>query len=291
MSVDEAVSLSIGAFPSGVLYGSIAVGLVLVFRVAGTVNLAQGDIYVFGALTYAALSTNGWPVLVALIGVLFVGGGIGYVEDRLMLRRLLSSPPPIRLLATVGFAGTLAGLGYVLYGADPRGGTPILKGSTSVRGTSLDAQLVLLVVVFLAAAVATWLYFQRSATGRAITAVSQDADAARMMGIPVLKLRSISFATAGAIGAVTGALAVPLLFADFTQGLSLALRGFVVMALVGGQNILAAAILGLALAQVEAYGAFLITTSFVDVVTFALLVAVVLSAPKISYLRAFAAES
>ncbi|MQA82397.1 MAG: hypothetical protein GEV10_28705 [Streptosporangiales bacterium] len=291
MDLSQALNLAIGAIPSGVLYGSIAVGLVLIFRATGTVNLAQGDLYIVGALLYAGATGTGWPVLLAVSLAAAVGTTLGVAEERVVLRPLVKASPPIRLLATVGFALILAGGAYVVFGANPRTGAPIISGSTTIGGTKVDLQLFVLVAVVVGLVALTWLFFERSATGKAISAMSQDAEAAQMVGVPVLRMKVMSAGVAGLIAATTGALAVPLLFADFTQGLGLALRGFVVMALVGGQSILAAALVGLLLAEVEAYGAYLITTTYVDVVTFSLLVMVVLCAPRIRFLRAFAAES
>lgn len=291
MDVNEAVNLAIGAIPSGVLYGSIAVGLVLIFRTTGTVNLAQGDLYIVGALLYASTTAVGWPVLLAVALAAAVGTVLCVAEERVVLRPLVKASPPVRLLATVGFALILSGAAYVVFGANPRSGHPIVSGTTSIGGTEVDLQLFVLVAIVVGLVALTWLFLGHSATGKAISAMSQDVEAAQMAGVPVLRMKVMSAAVAGLIAASTGALAVPLLFADFTQGLGLALRGFVVMALVGGQSILAAALVGLLLAEVEAYGAYLITTTYVDVVTFALLVAVVLCAPRIRFLRAFAAES
>lgn len=121
----------------------------------------------------------------------------------------------------------------------------------------------------------------RTRAGNRLRAVSEDASLARLVGIPVTRTLLSSYVVAGALGGLGGAL-----FASFfgqltvTLGWQATVKGFVVAVLGGVAWVRGAVLGGLALGALESFTSAYVTTTYRDVVTFALLIAVLLVAPR-----------
>ncbi len=203
--------LVIGAI-TGLTYGALGCGIVLVYRASRTVNLAHGEIGALGAAVLAKLMLDhGWPFVPALLLVLAVGALIGAVVEVVVVRRLAGSPRVAVLVATIGvsqllFAATVALPGVRRAAPFP---TPIDRvwevGGLVVRGEHFFALAVLPAVV-----VGLGLALQRTRWGLALRAAADEPDVAQLAAISVRRASTSAWAVAGALAVLTAVVVSPL---------------------------------------------------------------------------------
>ena len=206
---------------NGAAYGLIGLGLVLLYKSNRIFNFAQGEFATCAAIiTYVFDAGTGvlpkLPFFIAALLGLVGSVGIALLMERLVIRPMFDRAKVILVVGTVGVALLLIGLEGLL----PYPKTQQLPDIGKVLGvrpyiTKVDNipildQDVAKLVILAALAIGAFIFFRYTATGTAILAVSQDATAARVVGISVERISSISWGIAGLLGGVAGILlAVP----------------------------------------------------------------------------------
>jgi ABC-type branched-subunit amino acid transport system permease subunit len=208
-----------GVVTQGVIFGSsnslLAMGLILVHRTTRIVNFAYGALGAMaGAVTVGLFVGQGWNYWVALGMGLVVGAAAGALVDILVLRRFDRSSRLVATVATLGLAQILGAiaLGTILaFGADGLIGninTP-LDASFFVRPYPVRGDHLLMIALVPVALAGLGWFLLRTDAGRAVRAAADDADRARLLGIPVDRLRTIVGAVAGALSTATYITKVP----------------------------------------------------------------------------------
>ena len=249
----------IGGLMAGVLYSLVALGFVLIFKASGVFNFAQGAMVLFAALALARLAEwlpgwigipAGFPAL-ALAFVLATGVMVilAWVIERVVLRPLVAQDPVALLMATLGVTFFLDGFGQTIWGSDvykidlgiSKEPTMILQstfeGGILVSKEDLVATVIATVLVLMLA-----LFFQKTATGRALRAVADDHQAAQSIGIPLNRIWVIVWAVAGFVALVAGMVWGSKLGVQFSLA-QLALKALPVVIL-GGFTSIPGAIIG-----------------------------------------------
>ncbi|MDC8771988.1 branched-chain amino acid ABC transporter permease [Roseateles albus] len=248
-----------GGLMTGMLYSLIALGFVLIYKASGVFNFAQGAMVLFAALAMArfaewipGLTGLSHPVAVNALafGLAFLLMiGLAWGIERLVLRHLVNQEGITLLMATLGVTYFLEGLGQSLFGSDiykidvgmPK--DPIFlfektfEGGLLVNKEDLYAALIAAVMVALLA-----LFFQKTATGRALRAVADDHQAAQSIGIPLSTIWVIVWSVAGFVALVAGVIWGSKLGVQFSLSL-VALKALPVVIL-GGLTSVPGAIIG-----------------------------------------------
>jgi branched-chain amino acid transport system permease protein len=192
----------------GGLYALFATGLSLAFGVMRFVNLAHGDIAILAAFVTLSLSTTlEINPLVALVAVLPLAFIVGYLLQRVIFDRVIGVDPAFQIVATFGVSVVIQNLLYEKYTADTQGldiggiETSSIKISDQLSVGWLPLLTLLCAVAVLAALA---LFMKRTKMGRAFRATSDDADAARLMGIDVRRVFAIAMALAVGTVALAG---------------------------------------------------------------------------------------
>ncbi len=206
---------------TGVLYSLVALGFVLIFKASGVFNFAQGAMVLFAALAMARFAT--WlpkllgfesqvlANLLAFAAAMAVMVAVAWVIERLVLGRLVNQEGVTLLMATLGIAYFLDGFGQALFGSDiykidiglPK--DPMFLFESTFQGGVLVNKEDLYAAVIAAALVAGLsLFFQKTATGRALRAVADDHQAAQSIGIPLARIWVIVWSVAGFVALVAG---------------------------------------------------------------------------------------
>jgi branched-chain amino acid transport system permease protein len=228
----------------GLMYALIALGFVLVYKATDAVNFAQGEfVMIAGIVVAAALDLWGWPlwlsVSVALLGMI----AFGFTLERVMLRQLIGRPIIAVVMATIGLASILRGMGPTFFGAGtkplrlPIPDEPIMLGPLFIPPIQLFGAVVSL--MFLGGF--GW-FFLKSRKGIAMRAVADNQQVAMAMGINVERYFGLAWAMAGVVSALGGIVWGNLLGVD----VNLALVGFKVFPVVilGGLDSIPGAIVG-----------------------------------------------
>ena len=197
---------------TGLTYALLGAGLVLVYRATRVINIAQGELGVFGALLFALLALDvGVPVLVALPMAVLVGAAIGAAVETLVVRRLARAPRVVVLVATLGVAQVLLLCALAL--PDVTGGSlypTVADWRTTVFGVDVRAQDLTVIVVVPVVVYALGLWLDRTRIGTAVRASADDADGARLAGIPVAGVSTVVWAVAGGLAVLAAVLNAPV---------------------------------------------------------------------------------
>jgi branched-chain amino acid transport system permease protein len=204
------IEVVLGGLMSGVLYSLVAIGLVLIFKASGVFNFAQGAMVLFAALTLVRLMEK-MPFAVALAATLAIMVVLAWLIERLVLRPLVNQEGIVLFMATLGVANFLDGFGQTLWGSEVYTldvGMPkepkILLESTFDGGILVNMEDVIAAVIAAALVAALALFFQKTATGRALRAVADDHQAAQSVGIPLNRIWVIVWSVAGLVALVAG---------------------------------------------------------------------------------------
>ncbi len=249
----------LGGLMAGMLYSLVALGFVLIFKASGVFNFAQGAMVLFAALAMARFAEwfPGWTginnkILANLFAfcvaavIMFV---VAWVIERLVLRHLVNQEGATLLMATLGIAYFLDGLGQTLFGSAiykidigmPK--EPIMAFDKVFDGGILISQEDLIAACIAAGLVAMLsLFFQKTTTGRALRAVADDHQAAQSIGIPLNRIWVIVWCVAGVVALVAGMIWGSKLGVQFSLT-TVALRALPVVIL-GGLTSVPGAIIG-----------------------------------------------
>ena len=249
----------LGGLMAGMLYSLVALGFVLIYKASGVFNFAQGAMVLFAALAMARFTEwiPQWTgihnlVLVGLAAVIVAGAMMfvtAWLIERLVLRQLVNQEGATLLMATLGIAYFIDGMGQTIFGSDiykidigmPKdpviafdkifpGG--ILVNTEDLIAAAIAATLVLMLTLF----------FQKTSTGRALRAVADDHQAAQSIGIPLNRIWVIVWCVAGVVALVAGMIWGSKLGVQFSLA-TVALRALPVVIL-GGLTSVPGAIIG-----------------------------------------------
>ncbi|MEY2426088.1 MAG: branched-chain amino acid transport system permease protein livM, partial [Actinomycetota bacterium] len=199
----------------GLLYALTAVGLVLTFRANRVINFAQAEIGSVAAVIAIQLVLHGVPyfvgVPIGLVVAAFVGAGV----ERTIIRRFRKAPRLILAVATIGVAQILLGLSILIpliwdRGAEAHPFVTPFKMKFFLRPELFFGDHVLVLIVAPVVMIALGAFLRFSEYGIGIRAAAENADRARLLGIPVLRLSTMVWAISGVLSALTAILHVPL---------------------------------------------------------------------------------
>jgi branched-chain amino acid transport system permease protein len=269
----------------GSMYALVSLGFTLSYLPSGVFNFAQGAVVVGGTfLAYQFLAVNGWAILPSLALTLLIGTGLGIACELLAVRplrwRQRAGSQNNELVTTVGMSTALVGLIGIKWGYVPLQ-VPFHGPSTPVHFLGIVAPPVQIVLLGLAIVLAfgCHLWFHGTRWGHACLAVAEDREAATLRGINVNVLSLAGFAAAGGVGAVTAFAIGPITYAIPTLANTLALGGFVAIALGGPGSFLGCLIGGLLVGVVSSMAARYIGASYSDLAVLALLLVTLLVRP------------
>jgi branched-chain amino acid transport system permease protein len=228
----------------GLMYSLIALGFVLVYKATDVINFAQGEfVMIAGFVVAVALAAWQLPLWVSVVAGLAAMVAFGFGLERTMLRRLIGRPVIAIVMATIGLAAILRGVGPLVWGAEtkplslPISDEPFIMGPLFIPPIQLVGAIVSL--GFLAAF--GW-FFLKSRKGIAMRAVADSQQVAMAMGINVQRYFGLAWAMTGVVSALGGVIWGSLLGVD----VHLALVGFKVFPVVilGGLDSIPGAIIG-----------------------------------------------
>lgn len=234
----------------------VAVGLTLIFGVLRILNIAHGSFYALGAYTTAsfagAIISAGLPPWLAfpvmLISAVLIGVILGGAMERLLLRRIYALENVLQLLVTFAVFMILEDVQRLIWGAQPLFESSALNllGAIEVLGVTYTVyQLLFLPAVALIVLFGLRLALRKTLTGRLITAVTEDREAAVTLGINVERIYLITFVTGAALAALGGALASATTSVMPGMGAEMIVLSFAVVATAGLGQIEGAAITAL----------------------------------------------
>jgi len=207
--MDIFLQLLVSGFAVGGVYALIALGFVLIYKATSIINFATGEFMMIGAfIFYSIMVYAGIHAVPAFIGVMACAALLGFLVERLILRRMLGQPTISIVMVTIGLSSILLGVAEIIWGSDfksfpaifPR--APIIVGEIVVRSNIFYGFL-----ISVGAVIFFTLIFKYAKVGVAMRATASDQMAAFSMGINVKSMFALSWAL-GAIAASLGGIII-----------------------------------------------------------------------------------
>lgn len=268
----------------GSIYAIIALGYTMVYGIAKMLNFAHGDIIMVGAyISFCVTNYLGLPVPVAILASVVACTVLGVLIEGLAYRPLRGTPSLAVLITAIGVSYFLQNAAQLLWGSSPKSFTSIVSFApiTLFGGqVVLTGETMLTVAVSALVMVGLTLFTGKTRMGKAMRAVSEDRDAAQLMGINVNRTISTTFAIGSALAAIAGVLlcsTVPTL--EPTTGAMPGIRAFTAAVFGGIGSIPGAMLGGVLLGLIETFSKAYISPQFSDAIVFAVLIVILLVKP------------
>jgi len=249
-----------GGILSGSIYGLMALGLTLIWGSLRMLNLAHGSMYLVGGyLAWTLINKLSLPLLPAFILAVAGSALVGFIMQIALLNPMLGKPgwDNASLIATVGVSITLESAVLLLYGARVKQMPAVLEGHFKVGRVLISNQGLLIIGLAILSLFLLSAFLRNSRHGLAIRAVSQQMDAAQLMGIPTRRIFLIVMCLSGALAGLAGVMLSSIFYLSPSSGFNPMIKALVVT-IFGGLGsikgtIWAAYIIGLLEAFLQVY--------------------------------------
>ena len=270
----------------GSIYAIVALGYTLVFGVLDIINMAHGEIFMFGAfLGMTVVTSLGAPLWAGFLGAILATAALGYLLERFALRPLRGKPGVSTLaplISTIGVSILLENVAHKLFGAGNHlFETPFAEIRFQVGPATvyLVQAVILGIAVLLMAGLSLWLY--RTKAGKALRATAESLETAGLLGIDTTRMITATVVLASVMGGIAGVLVgMAFNYINNQMGLPMGLKGLAII-IFGGMGSVPGAvaggiILGLSETFVVAYG----SSGYRDAIAFFIIIAVLLVRPR-----------
>lgn len=279
MTIAIALQLLISGLSVGSIYALVALALVIPFKASGILNFAQGEFVTVGAYSALILSAFGLPYWVVLPCTIFVGLLTGLLIERTIIRRIMDAPEFTLVIATFA-VGLIIKSAIRLYWQDNLFtiDNPIPFKTFKLSGVVLNPQYLWVIGCTTALVCCIAWFFKFSPMGKAMRAVSQSQEGARLMGINVEGILMASWGISTAIGALGGILLAPIIGINPEIG-GLLLKALVAAVIGGFTSLPGAFVGGLLLGLLETYSGAFFGSTLKNLIPFVVLVVFLLVKP------------
>ena len=268
----------------GAVYAIIALGYTMVYGIAKMLNFAHGDVIMVGAyIAFCVTNYLGLPAIVSVLAAVVVCTILGIIIEGLAYKPLRGTPSLAVLITAIGVSYFLQNGAQLIWSSSPKNFTSVVTMapiSLFDNRIVITGEVILTIVVAALVMVGLTLFTSKTRTGKAMRAVSEDRDAAQLMGINVNQTISTTFAIGSALAAVAGVLlcsTVPTLMP--TTGSMPGIRAFTAAVFGGIGSIPGAMLRGILLGIIETFSKAYLSTQFSDAIVFSVLIIILLVKP------------
>jgi len=267
-------SAIISGIALGSMYGLIALGFHVTYVVSNTVNFAQGSAVMLGAvLGYAFAVTLGWPLPLAVVTSVGLCALFGLIVEHALVRPFVDRGSNAWLMATVAGGIVLDNAVLFTFGKEPRRFPPVLASQPiEIFSAGVYPLQLVIPVIGLTIALVLQLSFHRTRQGKALLAVVQNSDAARLMGINVRFAITTSFMISTALAALAGLLIAPLFTVHSDMGTFFGIKAFAVAILGGITSAQGIMLAGLAYGLIEALVTAFFGSTYTQIAAFSFVI-------------------
>ena len=268
----------------GSVYSIIALGYTMVYGIAKMLNFAHGDVIMIGGFAiFTFMSLSGINPILSVFLAIVVCTVLGVTIESVAYKPLRKASSLAVLITAIGVSYLLQNIALLVYGSNPKSFTSVIKippielvkDKLTIQGETLvTIPLCIIIMISLS------LFIKKSKTGRSMVAVSEDKDAAVLMGVNVNKTIAITFAIGSALAAVASA----LMFSAYpslgpTSGAMPGIKAFVAAVFGGIGSIPGAMIGGILLGVIQILSSAYISSQLADAIVFVILILVLLVRP------------
>lgn len=266
----------------GSVYAIIALGYTMVYGIAKMLNFAHGDVIMVGGyVAFCTTSYLGWPVIPAVLMSIFVCMVLGIVIERLAYKPLRTATSLAVLITAIGVSYFLQNVALLIWTSNPKVFPNMVTLPSLVIGDlQISSVALVTIIACIIIMIVLTLFTNKTKMGKAMRAVSEDKDAAQLMGINVNATISLTFAIGSGLAAIAGVLlcsAYPTLMP--TTGAMPGIKAFTAAVFGGIGSIPGAMLGGILLGIIEIFGKAYISTQLSDAIVFSVLIIILLVKP------------
>jgi branched-chain amino acid transport system permease protein len=292
---DRFLGSALVGIQNGLLYALVALGYTMVYGIIELINFAHGDLFMLSTIVAAGVMVGVLgvgqlglasilPLVIALIVCMAFGGLVNVSAELLAYRKLRSAPKLAPLMTAVGLSFIFRGIAQQDYvNGSTQKNWPVVWGGPIVEGVFVYKLLMVLVVTVPLLLAMTYIV-SRTKMGKAMRAVAQDQDGARLMGINVNGTISFVFALGGALAGAAGVLFFLVQSQTYYDtGTQLGLIAFTAAVLGGIGNLTGAVVGGLAIGLIQSInegGAYGLGSNWSQTVVFVILIVLMVFKPE-----------
>ena len=276
------ITYLINGISLGSIYAIIALGYTMVYGIAKMLNFAHGDVIMIGCyvvfMTMSGMNMN--PLLSVILAVV-VCTVLGVIIEKVAYKPLRKASPLAVLITAIGVSYLLQNIALLIFGADTKSFSSVVPlqnikiGGITITGVTVVAVLACIVIM-----IGLMIFIKKTKAGQAMLAVSEDKDAAQLMGVNVNGTISLTFAIGSGLAAIAGVLlcsAYPTL-TPYTGSMP-GIKAFTAAVFGGIGSVPGALIGGIILGIIEILGKAYISSQLADAIVFAVLIVVLLVKP------------
>ena len=278
------LSYLINGISLGSVYALIALGYTMVYGIAKMLNFAHGDIIMIGSyVIFTAVSVMGMPAGVGVIIAVVVSTALGVFIEKIAYKPLRGASSLAVLITAIGVSYFLQNAALLIFGANAKSFTSVVKipalkladGALVISGETMVTIISCIVIV-----VGLSCFVKYTKSGRAMLAVSEDKQAAQLMGVNVNRTIALTFAIGSALAAIAGALMCSS-YPNLTPytGAMPGIKAFTAAVFGGIGSIPGAMIGGILLGVIENLSKAYISSQLADAIVFGVLIIVLLVKP------------
>ncbi len=268
----------------GSVYAIIALGYTMVYGIAKMLNFAHGDVIMIGAyLVFMCMSTSGLPVVLSILISIVCCTALGMLIEKVAYKPLRKASNLAVLITAIGVSYFLQNIALLIFGSNPVSFTSVISwDGISIAGGQLKitGNAIVTIVTCIIIMVALLWFIKYTKPGQAMLAVSEDKDAASLMGVNVNATISLTFAIGSGLAAIAGALlcsSYPSL-TPYTGSMP-GIKAFTAAVFGGIGSVPGALLGGLLLGIIEILAKAYISSQLADAIVFAVLIIVLLVKP------------
>ena len=276
------VQTLISGLSLGSIYALIALGYTMVYGIAKMLNFAHGDIIMVGAYAVIVVVFQlNMPAFVAILVSILVCAVLGVTIERLAYKPLRQSPPLTVLITAIGVSYLLQNVALLVFGSEQKAFPQIFNfPPLNIGQVSIDGITLATLIVTGAIMVLLTLFINKTKLGKAMRAVSEDKDAAGLMGISTNRTITITFAIGSALAAFASIFyGATYVYIKPTTGSMPGIKAFTAAVFGGIGSIPGAMLGGILLGVIEQLSKTYISTLWADAIVFGVLVIVLLVKP------------
>lgn len=265
---------------TGSLYALAALGLVLIFKTSDIVNFAQGEMAMFFTFIAFTLLSRSMPYFVAFILTLIFAGVMGFIIQRTIIRPL-GNALISAMIATLGLIMIVNGLAGNIFGFDVTAFPKMINAeNVKIGSVTVDLNSLIVIIITIAIMMALFYYFKYTMSGLALRAAAQDPKAAKLMGISVERVITLTWIISAMLAGITGILVAPTTNLSVGMMADVHLKSFCAAVLGGFNSFIGPLVGGLVLGVSENLFGKFVSISWKSVFTFALIIVMLVIKPN-----------
>ncbi|MGI9303524.1 MAG: branched-chain amino acid ABC transporter permease [Gammaproteobacteria bacterium] len=269
MTLDEFTQMTLTGINLGLMYALIAIGLTLIFGIMRIIQYAHGEFYMLGAyVLYYWSAVMKWPYWLGIVASAVVIFIVGALLQLLLFRPLHGKNILYSLAVSMGLIFIISSGGLLTFGTVVKGIPSVVTGGVTVFGAFYTYERMVISIFSAVLILGLWFFLQRTTTGMAMRAVSQDPEVSSLQGINTQRIHWIAFGLGSAMAAVAGCLMGTLLSIVPTMGFIATVKAFMIVILGGLGSVPGALIGGLIIGFIDSFLTTLISADVAYIIGF-----------------------